>query len=157
MLPKTSSKSTPNPMKIISKSKRRFGYVLNAFWTRLDASWTEKPSEKKPVLARNGKRAKIKHRCPASDQISPKPPAPNLEHLTSSAQPRHLQGSAQPLPRNWFPICGLRPRFARPRPRRQGPGAKDQGRGPGAPFQWKGYLIIACCWLAPLYPFQCSG
>ena len=90
----------------ISKNLR-FSYVFRRFT----------PPRKKPVLARNGKRAKIKHMCPASDQISPKPPAPNLEHLTSSAQPRHLQGSAQPLPRNWFPICGLRPRFARPRPR----------------------------------------
>ena len=70
-----------------------------------DPKEAPKTLQKKPVLARNGKRAKIKHIWPASDQIFPKPPAQNLQHLTSSAQPRHLQGTAQPLP-NTCPESG---------------------------------------------------
>ena len=84
-----------NPSKIEDKPLKND--VRRSFEEKTKKSASQTPI-KKPVLARNGKRAKIKYIWPASDQISPKPPAQNLQHLTSSAQPRHLQGSAQPLP-----------------------------------------------------------
>ena len=50
--PKTAPKSTPNPIKIASKSKSR----LATSWNRLGRVLERKNTQHKPVMARNGKR-----------------------------------------------------------------------------------------------------